>query len=49
MYSQIFTILTKYEFKKIPSFALKDFGINKDLGPLSTNVEMLLSIEGIRL
>jgi polyisoprenoid-binding protein YceI len=36
-------------FEGSTSFALKDFGINKDLGPLSTNVEMLLSIEGIRL
>lgn len=29
-------------------FALKDFGIDYDLGPASRTVEMMLSIEGIR-
>lgn len=31
------------------TFALADFGIMADLGPASKNVEMYLSIEGIRL
>ena len=30
------------------TFAMKDFGITKNLGPASANVEMILSIEGIR-
>lgn len=30
------------------TFALKDFGIDFNLGPASTHVEMILSIEGIR-
>ncbi len=30
------------------TFALKDFGITRNLGPASTHVEMILSIEGIR-
>ncbi len=30
------------------SFAMKDFGIMKNLGPASQDVEMILSIEGIR-
>lgn len=29
-------------------FALKDFGIERDLGPASRDVEMILSIEGVR-
>lgn len=35
-------------FEGSTSFKLKDFGIQKDLGPASTEVEMILSIEGIR-
>jgi polyisoprenoid-binding protein YceI len=35
-------------FEGTTSFALKDFGINRDLGSASTEVEMILSIEGIR-
>ena len=35
-------------FEGTTSFALKDFGINRDLGPASTEVEMILSVEGIR-
>lgn len=30
------------------SFALKDYGINYNLGPASTEVELFLSVEGIR-
>lgn len=30
------------------SFTMKDFGIEKNLGPASQDVEMILSIEGIR-
>lgn len=36
-------------FEGTTSFALSDFGITRDLGPASRNVEMYLSIEGIRL
>jgi len=35
-------------FQGSTKFALKDFNIMKDLGPLSQEVEMILSIEGIR-
>jgi polyisoprenoid-binding protein YceI len=35
-------------FQGSTSFALKDFGIDYDLGPASTHVEMILSVEGIR-
>jgi polyisoprenoid-binding protein YceI len=35
-------------FQGSPRFALKDFGIERDLGPASRDVEMILSIEGIR-
>lgn len=35
-------------FQGTTSFAMKDFGIEKDLGPASKEVEMILSIEGIR-
>jgi polyisoprenoid-binding protein YceI len=36
-------------FEGKTTFALADFGIMADLGPASKNVEMYLSIEGIRL
>ncbi|HSO81244.1 YceI family protein [Thiocapsa sp.] len=35
-------------FQGSTSFALKDFGIDYDLGPAARNVEMILSIEGVR-
>ena len=35
-------------FSGSTSFALKDFGIDYDLGPASREVELFLSIEGIR-
>ncbi len=35
-------------FQGSTRFALKDFNIMKDLGPLSQEVEMILSIEGVR-
>ncbi|NBC13517.1 MAG: YceI family protein [Gammaproteobacteria bacterium] len=35
-------------FEGSTSFPLKDFGIDYDLGPASTDVEMILSVEGIR-
>jgi polyisoprenoid-binding protein YceI len=35
-------------FAGTTSFALKDFGINYNLGPASKEVELFLSIEGIR-
>lgn len=35
-------------FSGTTSFALKDFGIDYDLGPASREVELFLSIEGIR-
>ncbi|TNC81984.1 MAG: YceI family protein [Oleiphilus sp.] len=35
-------------FQGSTRFALKDFNIMKDLGPLSQEVEMILSIEGIK-
>ncbi|MEB4592179.1 YceI family protein [Candidatus Thiothrix sp. Deng01] len=35
-------------FSGSTQFALKDFGIKKDLGPDSQEVEMILSIEGVR-
>ncbi|MBU2706383.1 YceI family protein [Zooshikella marina] len=35
-------------FEGTTKFALKDFNISKDLGPASQEVEMYLSIEGIR-
>jgi polyisoprenoid-binding protein YceI len=35
-------------FQGETSFALKDFGIDYDLGPASTDVEIILSVEGIR-
>jgi len=35
-------------FEGKTSFALKDFGINYNLGPASEEVELFLSIEGIR-
>lgn len=35
-------------FEGTTSLALKDFGIDYDLGPASTEVEIILSIEGIR-
>lgn len=35
-------------FQGSTRFALKDFGIERDLGPASRDVEMILSIEGIR-
>ncbi|WP_296807465.1 YceI family protein [Thiocapsa sp.] len=35
-------------FQGTTSFALKDFGIDYDLGPAARNVEMILSIEGVR-
>ncbi len=35
-------------FQGSTTFALSDFGITKNLGPKSKNVEMILSVEGIR-
>ncbi|CAG0907228.1 unnamed protein product [Cyprideis torosa] len=35
-------------FQANTTFALADFGIKKNLGPASANVEMILSVEGIR-
>lgn len=35
-------------FQGTTRFALKDFGIERDLGPASRDVEMILSIEGVR-
>jgi len=35
-------------FEGTTSFAMADFGIVKDLGPKSKDVEMILSVEGIR-
>jgi polyisoprenoid-binding protein YceI len=35
-------------FQGETSFALKDFGIDYDLGPASTDVQIILSVEGIR-
>ena len=35
-------------FEGTTTIALKDFGIDYDLGPASTNVELTLSVEGIR-
>ncbi|MBK1699654.1 hypothetical protein CKO41_13370 [Thiococcus pfennigii] len=35
-------------FQGSTRFALKDFGIERDLGPASRDVEMILSVEGIR-
>ncbi len=35
-------------FQGSTTFKLKDFNIMKDLGPLSQEVEMILSIEGVR-
>jgi polyisoprenoid-binding protein YceI len=35
-------------FQGSTSFALEDFGIDYDLGPAARNVEMILSIEGVR-
>ncbi|MGD8926726.1 MAG: YceI family protein [Thioalkalispiraceae bacterium] len=35
-------------FAGTTSFALKDFGINYDLGPASREVQLFLSVEGIR-
>ena len=35
-------------FEGTTSFAMADFGILKDLGPKSKDVEMILSVEGIR-
>jgi len=35
-------------FEGKTSFAMADFGIKKSLGPKSANVEMILSVEGIR-
>ncbi len=35
-------------FEGTTSFKLKDFGIDYDLGPASTEVQMILSVEGIR-
>lgn len=35
-------------FQGSTRFALKDFGIEKDLGPASREVEMILTVEGIR-
>lgn len=36
-------------FTGTTEFALKDFGIDYDLGPASQTVEMILDVEGIRL
>ena len=35
-------------FEGSTRIALKDFGITKDLGPASQEVELILSVEGIR-
>lgn len=35
-------------FEATTSFKMADFNITKDLGPASTDVEMILSVEGIR-
>lgn len=35
-------------FQGSTRFALRDFGIERDLGPASRDVEMILSVEGIR-
>jgi polyisoprenoid-binding protein YceI len=35
-------------FEGTTEIALKDFGIDYDLGPASANVELTLSVEGIR-
>ena len=35
-------------FQGSTTLALKDFGIDYDLGPASTTVELILSVEGIR-
>ena len=35
-------------FSGTTSFKMKDFGINKDLGPASQEVQLILSVEGIR-
>lgn len=35
-------------FQGSTQFALKDFGIDYNLGPASTHVEMILAVEGIR-
>ena len=35
-------------FSGTTSFKLKDFDINKDLGPASQEVELTLSVEGVR-
>jgi len=35
-------------FEATTTFALKDFGIEKELGPASKNVELTISVEGIR-
>ena len=35
-------------FEGTTEIALKDFGIERDLGPASTRVELTLSVEGIR-
>lgn len=35
-------------FEGHTTLALKDFGITKDLGPASQNVELIISIEGVR-
>jgi len=36
-------------FEGKTTFKMKDFGINRDLGPASTEVEMMLTVEGIKL
>ncbi len=36
-------------FEGKTTFAMADYGIMKDLGPASKNVEMMLSIEGVRV
>ncbi len=38
----------RHGFEGKTQFAMADFGIMKDLGPKSKNVEMILSLEGIR-
>lgn len=38
----------RYGFEGTTSFALKDFGIDYNLGPASKEVDLRLSIEGIR-
>ncbi len=35
-------------FEAEGEFALKDFGIDKDLGPASQKVELIISVEGVR-